>query len=406
VTSMANAASATDRDDSTIDGLSGPGHPSDVITQIDTRSALSLRTAIEQMLASPAPIHATLRAAAKHLVTSPASTALALLADPWARASLFRRTPSTHNVDDPDFAPGTPEALRWLGGAWADGLVLPGETFVVLPGTDARTYVYLPMSGIVAHTGGPVGIYRDVGVIRLVLPARGTITLSGSTASLPAGLHASGHIEVLPRAYGRPVLNAVLTFDALSRVKQADRDETWRSVPVLEQGLDLLGSAWPGMRALVDRWVRGFITIAYDGCSRSHTSIYAPHVVMLSCESPLAVAEALCHETSHGRLFVFAAHNELLIDDYVARYSSPWRPDRRPMISFLNGVHAFVAVSDFYQRLAESDRSYQAIAERVIARQAPRVVKAWDFLESQATWTPTGQQVAATLAPIVNGLRS
>ena len=159
------------------------------------------------------------------------------------------------------------------------------------------------------------------------------------------------------------------------------------------------------MRALVNRWVRGFVVIGYDGCSRSHTSIYAPHVVMTSCESSLAVAEALCHETSHGRLFALAAHHELLIDEHLSLYTSPWRPDRRPLISFLNGVHAFTAVCEFYRRLAESDSRYGPVAEHAIARQAPRVVQAWDFLQARARWTAMGQRVAVTLAPIVNGLR-
>jgi HEXXH motif-containing protein len=404
MTSTANAEPAVGGGEP-VDGLSGPGHSGDVISQLDARSALSLRAPIEELLASPAPMHVTVRAAAEELLASSASKVLPLLADPWAQASLFRRTPPMRNVDDPDFAPAAPEALNWLGGIWADGQLLPGERFAVLPGADAHAYVYLPVSGVVVRTGGPLGIYRDGSAVRLVLPARGTVTLNGAMASLQPGLHASGLVEVVPRADGRPVLNAVPGFGPLSRVKQAGREETRSGVPVLEQGLDLLGSVWPAMRRLVDRWVRGFIAIAYDGCSRSHTSIYAPHVVMLSCESPLAVAEALCHETSHGRLFVFAAHHELLIDDYAARHSSPWRPDLRPLISFLNGIHAFVTVCEFYRRLAESDHRYQVVAEQAVARQAPRVVGAWDYLESRATWTPAGRRVAATLTPIVNGLR-
>ena len=388
-----------------IDGLCGAGHPADEISQLDARSAILRRAAIEQLLGSPEPVHATLRMAGEWFLTSPAATALPLLADPWAQASLFRRTPCIHNVDDPSFEPGTAESLCWLGGAWADGLLPGADGFTVLPGADSGSYVYLPLSRIIVPTAGPAAVYREAGKIRLVMPARGSVTLSGETRSLRAGLHASGHVEVLPEADGRPLLNAVPLFGRISRVNRAGRDETRHGVPVIEEGLELLRRAWPAMRALVDRWVRGFVVISYEGCSRSHTSIYAPHVVMLSCESPLGVAEALCHETSHGRLFAFAAYHDLLVDDHAARHDSPWRSDRRPLISFLHGIHAFVVVCEFYRRLAESDSRCQSMAEQVIARQAPRVVAAWDYLQSHATWTPEGKRAASTLAPFVDGLR-
>jgi HEXXH motif-containing protein len=275
----------------------------------------------------------------------------------------------------------------------------------VVPGADRQAYLYLAGSGVLVRTGGPVGVYREPGALRLTLPARGVVTLTGDTAALPAGRYAEGRVEVLPRISGRPVLNAVPLFGKVSAVKQAGPDAAARGVAVLEQGLELLAGAWPAMRALVDRWVGGFVVIDYEGCARSHTSSYAPHVLMCTCESPVAVAEALCHETSHGRLFVLAQHHKLLVDDYVARHASPWRPDRRPLVSFLNGIHAFVTVCQFYRRLADLDPRYLPTAERAIARQAPRIVQAWDYLQSHATWSPMGQRVAATLSPLVEDLR-
>jgi len=407
VTGAAGAAVAPSGDQAppAVVGLCGAGCPGDEISQLDARSAIQRREAIEQLLGGPVPVHATLRTAGGQLLASPAAAVLPLLADPWAQASLFRRTPCIHNVDDPSFEPGPAESLRWLGGAWADGLLPGPDEFTVLPGPGDSSYAYLPRSRVMVRTAGPAAVYREAGQVRLVLPGRGTVTLSGETRTLGAGPHADGHVEVLPETDGRPVFNAIPLFGRISRVRQAGRDETRRGIPVIEEGLDLLGRAWPAMHSLVDRWVRGFVVIAYEGCARSHTSIYAPHVVMLSCESPLAVAEALCHETSHGRLFAFAAHHDLLADSHTARHDSPWRPDRRPLVSFLHGIHAFVAVCEFYRRLADADSSCQSVAEQVVARQAPRIVTAWDYLQSQARWTPDGQRVASALAPFVEGLR-
>ena len=384
-----------------VEGLCGPGAPDDEISRLDVEITAGRLDALSRLGDGTVQMHPELVRAAEHLRSTGASERLRLLSHPAAQLALWSPTPSTHVVDDPPFDPGPEAVASWLGALWTEGLVPATSSFTVIPGRARDAALLLPDAAIVIRTGGPVAVEHEPDGIRMTLPGSGRLALSGSLTSLPPGSHAGGRVQVLPRAAGRPVLNEWPMVGRICAVHRAAPEEVRQGLPHLEDALDLLGEVWPGMRGLVDRWVRGFVVIAYEGCSRSHTSIYSPHVPMISVESPVSIAEALCHETSHGRLFVFAARHELLVDDHVPRWPSPWRPDRRPLISFLNGVHAFVAVCEFYRRLADHDSRFATVAERALTRQVPRLLAGWRFLEERAVWAADGEWVAATLRAAV-----
>jgi len=126
---------------------------------------------------------------------------------------------------------------------------------------------------------------------------------------------------------------------------------------------------------------------------------------MCSAESIGKVAEALCHELSHARMFLFLENDPLLADDFVARHRSPWRRDTRPLIGLVNGVHAFLNVCRLYARLRERDEARWAHeANTIIGAQQPKIREAWAYVQAHATWTAGGERVAHELGEAVAAL--
>lgn len=65
---------------------------------------------------------------------------------------------------------------------------------------------------------------------------------------------------------------------------------------------------------------------------------------------PLTMAEALIHEHSHGKLNALSALGPLL-ESTGETFTSPVRPDPRPLHGVLLAVHAFVPVAVLYERM-------------------------------------------------------
>jgi len=82
----------------------------------------------------------------------------------------------------------------------------------------------------------------------------------------------------------------------------------------------------------------------------------APGIVYMTLHpDPLTMAEALIHETQHGKLNLLSWVDPVLHNAYSAWSESPVRPDLRPIMGVLLAVHAFVPVAALHQRLLEID---------------------------------------------------
>ena len=69
--------------------------------------------------------------------------------------------------------------------------------------------------------------------------------------------------------------------------------------------------------------------------------------------STLTMAEALVHETQHGKLNTLRWFDAVLHNGDSTWSESPVRPDLRPLMGVLMGVHAFVPVAAMHRRLEE-----------------------------------------------------
>jgi HEXXH motif-containing protein len=82
-------------------------------------------------------------------------------------------------------------------------------------------------------------------------------------------------------------------------------------------------------------------------------------------------------------------------------HASPWRTDPRPLIGLVHGVHAFLNVRKFYERLGRLDAGQEAAAARIVARQTAKNRAAWETHEENPRWTAQGEAVAADLKAAV-----
>lgn len=80
----------------------------------------------------------------------------------------------------------------------------------------------------------------------------------------------------------------------------------------------------------------------------------APGLVYMTLHpDALVMAEALVHETQHGKLHTLMRLDPVLVNGDTHWTSSPVRPDLRPLSGILLAAHAFLPVALMYQRIFE-----------------------------------------------------
>jgi HEXXH motif-containing protein len=107
------------------------------------------------------------------------------------------------------------------------------------------------------------------------------------------------------------------------------------------------------------------------------------------------LAEAIVHESQHGKLNTLRWLDPVLENGDATWTSSPVRPDMRPLMGVLMAVHAFVPVAALHQRLRELDHPLADPERRaqVIAGNADGLVT----LRELAKPTALGKRVIAAL---------
>ena len=69
----------------------------------------------------------------------------------------------------------------------------------------------------------------------------------------------------------------------------------------------------------------------------------------------VTLAEALIHETQHGKINAYSWIDPVLINAHTTWTESAVRPDLRPIWGVLLAVHAFVPVAAMHYQMAESN---------------------------------------------------
>ncbi|MCA9639184.1 MAG: hypothetical protein KC492_00785, partial [Myxococcales bacterium] len=113
----------------------------------------------------------------------------------------------------------------------------------------------------------------------------------------------------------------------------------------------------------------------------------------------MTLSEALIHEFCHNKINTLFAGDQLLENAFEPLFSSPVRPDPRPLYGVLLAVHAFVPVAELYRRMLEAGAAvsaspaFRARYEQIVAKNLDGIAT----LRTHASPTPTGAWCLAEL---------
>ncbi len=121
----------------------------------------------------------------------------------------------------------------------------------------------------------------------------------------------------------------------------------------------------------------------------------APGLVYLTLHpSPLTLAEAIVHETQHGKLNLLTWLDPVLLNGRTTWTTSPVRPDLRPLMGVFLAAHAFVPVAALHCAMESTGHPIAATPE--FARRRAEVLdgntRALAILEDLASPTRVGRR--------------
>jgi HEXXH motif-containing protein len=125
----------------------------------------------------------------------------------------------------------------------------------------------------------------------------------------------------------------------------------------LSDALGLVKLALPALAAELRISLQRVVPVGYDAEAHLSASYReAPGLIYLTLHpSPLTLAEAVIHETQHGKLNALSWLDPVMHNGQSEWTRSPVRPDMRPLMGVLLALHAFAPVATLHQRLAELD---------------------------------------------------
>lgn len=153
-----------------------------------------------------------------------------------------------------------------------------------------------------------------------------------------------------------------------------------------------------GLRSLIPQ------VVAQAGHSTSATSTDAFGAVALSLPpDPVALALALVHEFQHAKLSALLDLTELHQARADVRYYAPWRDDPRPLPGLLQGVYAFLGVTDFWRVQRHHLAGTADLAHFEFARWREQTSRAVEELSVSAELTEPGRQILAGARAALDG---
>ncbi|MBK7778321.1 MAG: hypothetical protein IPI43_30140 [Sandaracinaceae bacterium] len=124
----------------------------------------------------------------------------------------------------------------------------------------------------------------------------------------------------------------------------------------LNQALSLIEVGLPTLYAELTHTLRRVVPVGYHDqrhLSASYTE--APGLIYMTLHpDPLTLAEAIVHETQHGKLNALLWQDAVLINGRSEWTTSPVRDDLRPLMGVLLAAHAFVPVARLHRGLADA----------------------------------------------------
>jgi HEXXH motif-containing protein len=122
---------------------------------------------------------------------------------------------------------------------------------------------------------------------------------------------------------------------------------------VLRESLALIGEHLPTLRGEIDLFIHQFVPVGYDDHKHLSASYQESIGTIYLTLHPnlMTMTEAIIHEFSHNKLNALFELDALLENAYWPLYTSPVRPDPRPLHGVVLAVHAFQPVARLYEAM-------------------------------------------------------
>jgi uncharacterized protein len=271
----------------------------------------------------------------------------------------------------------------------------------------------------VPSRGGEIYL-PTLGAFRLANPDLATVRLR--TAARVIEVVAGGTVVLMPAdpetttATWRPLRRLAATVDGREIAVQLDDLDPFRDVyhappvelldqPSVRQWTELIHAAWPllvrhvperadelsaGLQAMVPlQTSRGV------GKSGTPRHVFGAFGVSLP-ETALDLAVTMVHEYQHSKLSAVLDLYPLVAPDQSRRYFAPWREDPRPIEGLLQGVYAFLAITDVYASFRNVP-SVESAARKEFAWNREQVRSGLATLVDSGALTSHGERFAAGL---------
>ncbi|MCO4769233.1 MAG: hypothetical protein KDA24_04330 [Deltaproteobacteria bacterium] len=217
---------------------------------------------------------------------------------------------------------------------------------------------------------GPVAHLAGLGArsVHLERPGRAVLL---DAAGLSVELADGAHVDVeqlpsLPSSHPLPGTGVALCLDDTNPLSHLEDhpDKAGNAVDLGGHSLDEwtreLGKAFDVIKSGLPHWfdelpqsLCRLLPVGYEP-ERHLSASYgdAPGIAYLTLHpSGLTLAEAVVHETQHGKLNLLLWLDEVLENGRTDWATSPVRPDLRPLMGVLLAVHAFIPVAALHARL-------------------------------------------------------
>ncbi len=277
---------------------------------------------------------------------------------------------------------------------------LPDTTAKPLPLSAAATEFLLPHLRILVRTDlGPLAVTETHTTTQLVWTDGFTLTIP--KCSLVDDWSCEDpyrHFRPIPEIHGFQILNDVPEVAALTAsMELCERHDLTASMNTLARGLSFLQEVWPAAYLALVRQIKGIVLLQPRDHTRSHSPREFLGVIALTAGDDVSVGDLLVHEASHVRLELMRQFDPLWEDREPEKlHDSPWRPDARPLWGLILGVHAFLNVARYYQRVSKWSGGNER-ADALFERQKAKVTDAWQRAKEFVRPTPLGEQFFAEL---------
>ncbi|MFO0550520.1 MAG: HEXXH motif-containing putative peptide modification protein [Polyangiaceae bacterium] len=174
-------------------------------------------------------------------------------------------------------------------------------------------------------------------------------------------------------------------------------------VTSLRDSLALIAEHLPELRRELDQFSQLVVPVGYHA-ERHESASYREAIgtiYMTLHPHLMTMAEAVIHEGSHNKLNAFFETDEVLLNGDSPLYTSPVRPDPRPLRGVLLAVHAFIPVARLYEKMVdardarvnpsflsrfEAVRRINAEGFKLLAEHARPTAKGRSLMDELARW--------------------